>query len=305
MHAARVMLGSYSKRRATVCNLRVQNMKLTKIEETANEHHFLTMMTLGKPYIWKDYGHVYDMSSGKIVPQTWQGWFQLSKVVSEEFMKLFVEIDCLDAFYQAVKLGAVEAVKKEDRTTMQLCGALMSKTLEVKKSTTDGITAKHVFDFVRHNEKMWNSNGPAASSEIMQNPEIWTSWMASRGSNRFKSIVQALKEAEEAEKVAKKEVKLAEEAAKKEAKKADKKAKLLAANAAAMERDREAKEAIKKKSMDHPVPVSTTKITPEQIAAAEIREKERLKQLELEDKAAKKALRELKNKTKGKKVKHC
>jgi len=279
-------------------------MPLTKQQQEENERHFLTMMTLTKIYTWKDYGHVYNMSSGKIVPQTWQGWFQLSKVVSKEFMNTYVEIDCLDAFYQAVKLEAVEAVKKEDRTTMQLCGALMSKTLEVKKTTTDDITAEQLFDFVKHNEEMWNSNGPAASCDIMQNPEIWTSWMASRGSNRFQSIVQGLQKAKEAEEVAKKEVKIAEEVAKKEAKKAEKKAKLVAANAAAKERNREAQEAIKNNSMDHSN-TANTKITPEQIAAAEVREKERLRQLELEEKAAKKALRDMKNKTKGKKVKHC
>jgi 23S rRNA A2030 N6-methylase RlmJ len=106
-------------------------------------------------------------------------------------------------------------------------------------------------------------------------------------------------EQKEAERVARKEAKKT-----KEAKKADKKAKLLAANAAAMELNRKAKEAIKKNSIDHSEPV-ITKITPEQIAAAELREKERLRQLELEEKAAKKALRELKNKTKGKKITYC
>jgi hypothetical protein len=187
---------------------------LTEDKKRATEQHFLTILAtqISKyTYFWADHGHVYDMSSGKIVPQTWQGWFQLSKVVSKEFMNSFVENDCIDSL-----------------------DALL-----------------------------------------------------------FKSIVQAVKKAKEAEEVAKQE-----------AKKADKKAKLLTANAAAMERDREAKEAIKKNSINHSNPVST-KITPEQIAAAELREKERLRQLELEEKAAKKALRELKIKTKGKKVKHC
>lgn len=154
--------------------------------------------------------------------------------------------------------------------------------------TEDVVTDGDVFDFVRQNEMLWNADGPTASFGVMQNPGIWQSWKLSR-SEKFKSGIQ--------------DVKRAEEVAKQEAKKADKKAKLLTANAAAMERDREAKEAIKKNSIDHSNPVST-KITPEQIAAAELREKERLRQLELEEKAAKKALRELKIKTKGKKVKH-
>lgn len=178
---------------------------LNEQELRANEEHFLTMLTIcNNTYTWMDEGHVYDMSSGKIVPQTWHGWFALTKILSKEFMDAYVE------------------------------------------------------------------------------------WKGSR-SMKFKSFVQ--------------DDKKAKEVAKKEAKKAEKEAKLLAANAAAKQRDREAKDAIKKNSsMIQPASIT---ITPEQIAAAEIREKERLKQLELEDKAAKKALRELKNKTKGKKVKHC
>jgi hypothetical protein len=221
------------------------NMVLTEIEQKANEEHFLTMLSMCKTYTWIDYGHVYDMSSGKIVPQTRQGWSALSKIVSEKFMNTHVEID--------------------------------------------DITDDDVFDFVRQNEMLWNADGPTASFGVMQNPGIWQSWKLSR-SEKFKSGIQ--------------DVKKADEIAKQEAKKAEKKAKLLAANAAAKERDREAKEAIKKNSINHPNPVSA-KITPEQVAAAEIREKERLKQLELEDKAYKKSLRDMKNKGKSKKVKQC
>jgi hypothetical protein len=188
-----------------------------------------------KTYTWPDHGHVYDMSSGKIVPQTWHGWFALTKIVSKEFMDAYVNSDPVFCKLRALM--------------------------------KDGKNAKE-----------------AAKQEAKK-------------ANKKAELLAANAAAMERDREAKE--------AKKAAKKADKKAKLLAANAAAMERDREAKEAIKKKYIDHPVPVSTTKITPEQVAAAELREKERLRQLELEEKAAKKALRDLKIKTKGKKVKHC
>lgn len=263
--------------------------KLNGQEKKENEEHFLEMMRLNKIYTWADYGHVYVMSSGKIVPQTWQGFSALSKVVSQKFMDTHVEMDCMKMFFQAVKLKCVEAVRKEDRTAMQLCGQVMREISELKNKNEDVVSDDTVSDFVRQNEMLWNADGPTASFGVMKNPEIWQSWKESRG-DKFKSACE--------------DVKKAEEVAKQEAKKADKKAKLLAANAAAKERNRKAQEAIKQNSIDHFNPVST-KITPEQIAAAKIREKERLRQLELEDKAAKKALRELKNKTKGKKVKHC
>ena len=83
-------------------------------------------MTLGQPYIWKDYGHVYDMSSGKIVPQTWVGWSDLSKIVSKKFMDTHVEMD-------------------------------------VKNMTKIVVTDSDVSDFVRQNEMLWNADGPTAS----------------------------------------------------------------------------------------------------------------------------------------------
>ncbi len=64
---------------------------MTTEKRIMNERHFLEMMRFTQMYMWINECEIFYFKNNKIFPQTRNGYFQLSRVVRPQFMKLFVE----------------------------------------------------------------------------------------------------------------------------------------------------------------------------------------------------------------------